>query len=91
MRIDYPLPTDIAITVGGEISNEKHNENLSSYLKNNTDLFMRIGLGFSSDLQLNYTQLQVDNLYSEEDVDLVRYSTFEITSCQPSYSFITSE
>lgn len=74
LRIDYPLPTDIAITVGGEILSEKHNENLSSYLKNNTDLFMRIGLGFSSDLQLNFTQLQVDNLHSEEDVDLVRYS-----------------
>lgn len=74
LRIDYPLPTDIAISVGGELSNEKHNENVSSYLKNNTDLFLRIGLGFSSDLQLNYTQLQVDNLFSEEDVDLVRYS-----------------
>ena len=74
LRIDYPLPTDIAITVGGELLNEKHNENISSYRKNSTDLFMQIALGFSSDLQLNFTQLQVDNLYSDEDVDLVRYS-----------------
>jgi len=74
LRIDYPLPTDIEITVGGEILSEKHNENISSYRKSNTDLFMRIGLGFSSDLQLNFTQQQIDNLYSEEDVDLVRYA-----------------
>ena len=74
LRIDYPLPTDIEITVGGEILSEKHNENISSYRRNNTDLFMRIGLGFSSDLQLNFTQQQVDNLYSDEDVDLVRYA-----------------
>lgn len=72
-RIDYPVPFDIDLTVGGNVLSEKHNENLSSYQKNSTDIFAQVALPMSSDLHLSVGRLQVDYLYSTEDVDSTRY------------------
>lgn len=73
-RVNYPLPTDMDITVGGELLNEKHNENISSYQRNTADLFMQMALPLSSDLYLSMQRQTVDNLFSVEDVDLTRYA-----------------
>lgn len=72
-RVDYPLPTDMEITLGGELLNEKHNEDISSYQRNAADLFMQMALPLSTDLYLSMQRQTVDNLFSVEDVDLTRY------------------
>lgn len=68
------LPTDVAFTVGGEVSYEKHNKDISSYERNNSDIYMQMDLPYSSNLHLSMRRLQVDNIFSTEDVDLTRYS-----------------
>lgn len=74
VRVNYPFQTDIELTVGGEALNEKHNENISSYNKNNIDVFMQVALPLSSNLHLSMRRLRVDNLFSSEDVNLTSYS-----------------
>ena len=73
IRVNYPFPTDIDLTIGGEVLNEEHNENISSYEKNSADIFMQVALPLSSNLHLSMRRLQVDNLFSSEDVDLTGY------------------
>ena len=72
-RVDYPVPIDIDLTVGGDVLTEKHNENISSYQKNSVDIFTQIALPLASDLHLSMGRLQVDYLFSTEDVDMTRY------------------
>lgn len=74
LKVDYMLPTDVAFTVGGEVSYEKHNKDISSYERNNSDIYMQMDLPYSSNLHLSMRRLQVDNIFSTEDVDLTRYS-----------------
>lgn len=74
VRVNYPLPIDTDITLGGEITSEEHNENISSYQRNSADIFMQMALPLSSDLYLSMQQQKVDNIFSTEDVDLTRYS-----------------
>lgn len=73
LRVNYPFPTDIDLTVGGEIFSEEHNENISSYEKSSADIFMKVAFPYSSNLHLSMRRLQVDNLFSSEDVDLTGY------------------
>ena len=74
IRVNYPFPTDFDLTFGGEIINENHNENISSYKQNNAEVFMQVALPASSDLHLSMRRLQVDNLFSSEDVNLTGYA-----------------
>jgi len=73
VRVNYPVPIDLELTFGGEVLNESHNENISSYRKNSAEIFMQVALPASSDLYLSMRRLQVDNLYSSEDVNLSGY------------------
>ncbi len=73
-RVDYPLPVDMELSVGGEMLNEKHNENISSYEKNSSEVFMQVALPLSSNMYLSIRNLNIDNLYSVEDVNLTRYA-----------------
>ncbi len=73
IRVNYPFPTDIDLTIGGEVFSEEHNENISSYEKSSADIFMQVALPYSSNLHLSMRRLQVDNLFSSEDVDLTGY------------------
>lgn len=72
-RVNYPILSDIELTVGGEALNEKHNENISSYNKKSIDIFMQVALPLSSHLYFSSRRLQVDNIFSTEDVDLTSY------------------
>ena len=74
LRVSYALPSDVEVILGGDMLNEKHNENISSYQKKNLNLFMKMALPFSSNMNLSFTRQQVDNLSSTEDVDLTRYA-----------------
>ena len=73
IQVNYPFQSDVDLTVGGEALNEKHNENISSYKKNSIDVFMQVALPLSSHLYISSRRLQVDNLYSSEDVDLTSH------------------
>ena len=73
LRLNYPFQSDIDLTIGGEVLTEEHNENISSYERNSADIFMQVALPYSSKLYLSMRRLQVDNLFSSEDVDLTGY------------------
>lgn len=74
MRVDYPLPTDMLMTVGGEVLQEKHNENNTSYNKKSADVYLQVGLPLATNLHLNLRRIQTDYIYSAEDVNLTSYS-----------------
>lgn len=73
VRVDYRFPTDIEFSLGGEVLNEKHNEKLSSYIKNSADIFMQVAMPLSSTLYMSLRRLTVDNIYSNEDINLTGY------------------
>ena len=73
VQVNYPFQSDVELTIGGEAINEKHNENTSSYIKKSIEVFMQAALPLSSHLYFSSRRLQVDNLYSSEDVDLTGY------------------
>jgi len=68
---DRPLPN--GMTIGGEISYENNDEDISSYVRENYDVFIEMPLPQLTDIRLSARWVQVDNENTDEDVDLNGY------------------
>jgi hypothetical protein len=71
MRVDYPLVNDW--TLGGNAEHQRHDADVGSYRSNTGGVYLQIPKVLKGNIRLFADRLLVDNLESQEDVDLIRY------------------
>jgi len=71
LQVDRPLSSGISL--GGEVSYENSNEDISSYVKENYDAFVELPLPRLTDMRFSARRVRVDNENSPEDVNLTGY------------------
>lgn len=71
MQVDYPLVNKW--TLGGRAEHEIHDADVGSYRRNSAGIYLQIPKIIKGNMRLFADRLSVDNLESEEDVDLFRY------------------
>lgn len=71
--VSLNVPFRVDWMAGGEISHERHREDIAPYDRDNTDAYLEMVLPAASALRLNARRVRTDNYTSAEDVDLTGY------------------
>ncbi|KPK12184.1 MAG: hypothetical protein AMJ68_03180 [Acidithiobacillales bacterium SG8_45] len=67
-RADMPLTNDM--NIGGEVVYDNYEQDISPYIRDSIDAYVEMPLPFLSTLRLSARRVHVDNIGSNEDVDL---------------------
>jgi len=70
-QVDHPLYDQM--TVGGRAEHETHDADVGSYVRDSTGVYLQVPKIMKGNVRLYSDWLKVDNIGSEEDVDLFRY------------------
>jgi len=67
-RADLPLSNDM--NIGGELVYDNYEQDISPYIRDSVDAYVEMPLPYLSTLRLSVRRVHVDNIGSNEDVDL---------------------
>ncbi len=71
INVDYPLRNNM--TLGGKAEHETHDADIGSYRKNSAGAYVQFSKVLKGNVRIFGDRVLVDNLESQEDLDLTRY------------------